>query len=363
MNFLDLNREYELFDWKEAIDSVFLHKKFIDGPEVKELENEIAKLVQTKHAIGVSSGTDALMVSLMGIDKKAPTVLTTPYTFISTVEVPMRLGCKVVLCDIGTDFNIDIDKAKEILDSKEIDVFIPVHLFGLPCSIDDEIIEICRRKGILIIEDAAQSIGSFFNGKPVGSLGDVACFSFFPSKNLGGIGDGGLITTNDSVMNDSFRMIKNHGCSSKYLHEMFGGNFRLDTIQASVLLKKLGILNDLILSRQNTADIYDKYFKDIPEIRTPKKQAGRTYNQYVIRVDSNKRDLIRSSLMNKGVPTAIYYPKSLEDQPIFKDIDFGDKYPQSQISAKENISLPIANLLDIEREIIVNSLIETVKSV
>ncbi len=243
MEFLNLDREYKNINWQKALEPIFHKKDFINGEIVSEFEKEIAKYLETKYAIGVSSGTDALLIAIVALGIKNPIVLTTPYSFVSTVESPMRIGAKIKFCDIDNTFNIDINRVKEIISKNHIDVFIPVHLFGLPCFLDDELIKLCKERGTYIIEDAAQSLGSMINGKKVGTLGDLGCFSFFPSKNLGCAGDGGLISTNSKKLYDKCVMIKNHGSNKKHLYEMQGGNFRLDSIQAALLLQKLPLLD------------------------------------------------------------------------------------------------------------------------
>lgn len=350
MKFLDLNREYEYFNWEEAVRPIFENKSFINGEVVKTFEKQISKYLNVKYAIGISSGTDALMVAMMSLGLKNPVVLTTPYTFIATTEVPMRLGATIRFCDIDDTFNINMQQVKEVIKKDKIDIFIPVHLFGYPCLLDDELIQLCKKRGTYIIEDAAQSLGSSIDSKQTGTIGDLGCFSFFPSKNLGCAGDGGLIVTNSDKLFEKCLMIKNHGSKIKYSHEINGGNFRLDSIQAALLLHKLPYLNKFIDNRIKSAEIYNLFFNSIYDVGIKYSQIGsdenniiHTYNQYVVKVGKN-RDKLKKYLAGQGIPTALYYPKCLSEQPCYKKIDFKCKCEESKKAVKENLALPIAYL-------------------
>lgn len=350
MKFLDLTHEYELIDWNSVLSPVFASQQFINGPQVKELEGAIAKKIGCAYAVGVSSGTSAIELAfLTSADSHTSglTVLTSPYTFIATTEIPYRLGCRIRFCDIGSDFNINIAQAKDILKNEHIDIFMPVHLFGQSCVMDDELLEICRRRGVTIIEDAAQAFGATYHDRQVGTFGDFGCFSFFPSKNLGCAGDGGLVTTNQKSLYEKCLSLRNHGASQKYLHHLHGGNFRLDTLQAALLLAKLPFVDGFIAKRRASAFIYNMFLQDHPEIQPPVENPGclHTYNQYVLRIRNGKRDVVASSLKDLGIPTMLYYPRCLSQQPCYDGMDYGKcSCVESRRAAEENLALPIAHL-------------------
>jgi len=361
MKFLDLDREYNYFDWKKALEPVFEAKSFINGPQVKKFEEAISKqFIGSKHAIGVSSGTDALQVALMALDIKDKVVLTTPYTFIATTEMPIRLGAKIVFCDIDDDFNMDMNQAKEIIRTKKIDVLLLVHLFGLPCLIDDELLALCKKNNVKIVEDCAQALGSsidFSTGKKyVGNIGDIGCFSFFPAKNLGCAGDGGLVSTNSDELAEKCRMIRNHGSKIKYHNEVHGGNFRLDSIQAALMLAKLPFLSDFISIRQKNAEYFNTFLTNRVKVPLSYCNFGHTYCQYVIQVDGDKtdRDDLQIWLKEDKIPTMIYYPMCLSEQECYKKIDFESNCKNSISLTKKNLALPIAFLTESEREQVVN---------
>lgn len=357
MKFIDINREYEDFDWQESLKPVFDDKCFINGSSVKQFEKNISSYLNCKYSVGVSSGTDALTVALMSTEIKNPVVLTTPYTFISTVETVLKIGGKVLFCDITDDFNININRVKEIIENKNIDIFLPVHLFGNACYLDEELLNLCKNKNVRIIEDAAQALGTEMNGKKVGTIGNLGCFSFFPSKNLGGAGDGGLVVTNDENLCNRCLMIRNHGSKIKYIHEIEGGNFRLDTIQAAILNFKLSYLNKFLDSRIKSSRLYNDAFSTIKEIKTPRKLPNilHTYNQYVLQIKEN-RDVLKKYLNNKGIPTALYYPSCLTEQPYLKGKFSGDTCTISKNMARKNIALPIAHLTEEERNFVIKEI-------
>jgi dTDP-4-amino-4,6-dideoxygalactose transaminase len=366
MKFLDLDREYEYFDYKDAVTSVFDKKNFINGEEINIFEKQISFYLGSKYAVAVSSGTDALMVSIMATGIENPVVLTTPYSFISTVEVPLRLNSReIVFCDIKDDFNIDIEKAKEIISKRHIDIFLPVHLFGRPCELDDEILSLCKQKGVIVIEDAAQSIGSKYGDKKVGTIGDMGCFSFFPAKTLGCAGDGGLVCTDSKELYEKMLMIRNHGSVEKYEHKIHGGNFRMDTLQAALLSVKLPHLDAFINNRSSQANSYNLFFMKHQKfnIRYPEQISSLNnktriaYNQYVIRSDN--RDELSNFLRDKGIPTALYYSKSLLEQECIKKDFFTEvDFPNVKKATKMNLALPIAYLTFEESQFIKESIKE-----
>ena len=342
---LDLKAQYAGIrqEMRAAVDKVFESQQFINGPEVKALEEAVAAYSGTRHAVGVASGTDAILCSLMvlGIGP-GDEVITTPFTFFATVGCIWRLGAKPVLVDIRPDtFNIDASAIEKAV-TKRTKAIIPVHLFG-QCADMDAILEIARRHNLHVIEDAAQAIGAVYLGRKAGSMGTMGCLSFFPSKNLGGIGDGGMILVQDADLVAKAAMFRQHGMSPKYYHKYVGGNFRLDSIQAAALLVKLKYLDGWSQKRRENAGLYDELFSNCDAVTTPKVRAGNVsiYNQYVIRVGS-RRDALRTFLAESGIGTEIYYPLSLHEQECFRDLGrrHGD-FPESEKAAAETVALPI----------------------
>jgi dTDP-4-amino-4,6-dideoxygalactose transaminase len=325
-----------------AVEAVFESQQFINGPQVKELEKQIAAYSGCKSGIGVSSGTDAILCALMALDIKAgDEVITTPFTFFATAGCIWRVGAKPVFVDIDLKtYNIDINKIEKAI-TKKTKAIMPVHLFGQVADMDP-IMEIAKRHNLYIIEDAAQSIGASYKGKKAGSIGTVGCFSFFPSKNLGTAGDGGMIVTQDTALGERLEMMRGHGSKPKYFHQVVGGNFRLDTLQAAILLVKLKHLDNWSAGRRSNAAKYDNFLKDIHFIIRPQIEPHNVsiYNQYVIRVP--KRDELRKFLTEKEIGTEIYYPLSLHEQNCFKDLGHkkGD-FPNSETAAAETVALPI----------------------
>ena len=361
---LDLKAQYKTI--KEELDNALIQcaesQYFILGPEVQNLEEKMCEYLGCKHTVGVSSGTDALLVALMAIDlKPGDEVILPTYSFFATAGVVSRLNAKPVFCDVDPiTFNIDLSKIEELI-NKNTKAIIPVHLYG-QCAEMDEISEIAKMNGIKIIGDAAQAIGvQYKDGKSVGALGDIACFSFFPSKNLGCFGDGGLVTTNDDELADKLRILRVHGGKPKYYHKIIGGNFRLDAIQAAVINVKLPYLDSWSEKRRANAELYTKLFKekglaekegliefnDANKVLLPKavyKESGLTnyhiYNQYVIRVE--KRDELREFLKESEIGNEIYYPVPFHLQECFKDLVYkkGD-FPVAEFCADASLALPI----------------------
>lgn len=354
--FLDLKSQYESIkeEVKEAIDEVLDSQRFILGMKVSGLEEKIASLCNCKYAIGVSSGTDALLLSLMAENiKTGDEVITTPYTFFATVGSIYRLGAKPVFVDIDPrSYNIDIDLIEDAITNKT-KAIIPVHLFG-QCAEMTQIIEISKKYNLTVIEDAAQAIGAKYsingNVERAGSMGDYGCFSFFPSKNLGCYGDGGMIVTNNSEKSDKIRMLRSHGSKPKYYHKFVGGNFRLDSIQAAILLVKLKHLANWTSKRQLNANHYNDMFESYGLIKnnyitTPKvtlkgNLLHHIYNQYVLR--AKDRDDLKGYLKSEGINTEVYYPVSLHLQECFFELGYkkGD-FPESEKAAAETLALPI----------------------
>ncbi len=351
---LDLKPQYATIkiEIQEAINRVCDSQYFIMGPEVAALEEELAAYCQTEFALGVSSGTDALLLAMMALDITAgDEVITTPYTFFATAGCVARLGAKAVFVDIDPHtFNIDPAKIEAAI--------IPVHLYG-QCADMDPIMDIAARHSLHVIEDAAQAIGAEYKNRRAGSLGHIGCFSFFPSKNLGAFGDGGAVTTNDPDLAERMRILRVHGGQPKYYHKFVGGNFRLDALQAAVVRVKLKYLDDWTAGRQRNAARYNQLFADDSRLTRPF-EAGdngqyahradptppfagyrHIYNQYVLRV-GNQRDDLRAFLTDQGIGNEIYYPVPLHLQECFAD--WGGQpgeHPVSEQAAAETIALPI----------------------
>jgi len=347
MQFLDLKSQYISIkkEIDEALERVLESSVFIGGEEVMEFEKDLASFCGVKYAIGVNSGTDALLLALKALDiKEGDEVITSPFTFIATAGVIAQCGAKPVFCDIDPNtFNIDVSKIEGAI-TKKTKAILPVHLFGQLADMD-EILRIAKKHTLYVIEDAAQAIGAQYKKGKAGALGDVGCFSFFPSKNLGAYGDGGALTTNNKKLAEKVRLLKNHGSSpkEKYLNVIIGTNSRLDALQAAVLGVKLKHLPKWSEERARKASYYSEHLKEIRNnIVTPIVAADRKhiFHQYTIR--TNLRDKLREYLKEHGIPTMIYYPLPLHLQPAFEY--FGYKkgsLPEAEKAAKEVLSLPI----------------------
>ena len=341
---LDLKAQYATIkdEMTSAIQGVMESQYFINGPEVKELEGMIAEYCQCKAAVGVSSATDALLCSLMSLGiGSGDEVITTPYTFFATAGSIWRSGAKPVFVDIELDtFNIDPTKIDAAI-TKKTKAIMPVHLFGQVAEMDP-ILEIAKKHDLYIIEDAAQGVGATYKGRKAGSMGTTGCFSFFPSKNLGCNGDGGMVATQDEDLADRIVQCRNHGSKPKYYHKWVGGNFRLDTIQAAAIIVKLPHLEDWSAARRANAEKYDQLFADCEQVITPviRDYNVTIYNQYVIRVP--KRNELQVFLKEAGIGSAIYYPLSLHEQECFAPLGYkrGDM-PNSETAADETLAIPI----------------------
>ncbi len=355
--FLDLKRQYRTI--KEEIDSaireVVESGRYIGGDKVSSFEEHIADYIGVKYAIGVSSGTDALLASLMALDVgPGDEVITSPFTFIATAEVVSFLGAKPVFVDIDEkSFNIDPDKIEDKITDKT-KAIVPVHLFGQMADMD-RIMEIARRHGIAVVEDAAQAIGATYKAKMACSIGDIGCLSFFPSKNLGAFGDGGMVCTNDESISRKVRMIREHGSEKKYYHKRIGFNGRLDSIQAAILDVKLHYLDRWAESRINNAEFYNERLSGYVKTPSVTVEGKHVYNQYSVLTD--KRDELVDFLNSRGVPTAVYYPVPLHLQEVFRPYGYkeGD-FPVSERISRSILSLPIfPELYQEEKEYIVET--------
>ncbi len=327
-----------------AIVQVVDSQKFILGDEVKRFEAEIAAYCGTKFAVGCASGSDALMLALMALEiGPGDAVLTTPYTFFATGGAISRVGATPVFVDVEEDtFNIDANQLEDALARHtNIRAIMPVHLFGA-CVDMDAILDIADKRGIPVIEDAAQAIGAEYNGRRAGGLGRMGAFSFFPSKNLGGYGDGGIITTDDAALAERLTALRVHGRTGKYFHQWIGVNSRLDALQAAVLSVKLRYLDEWTAGRQRNADLYRVGLASVPVILpdTTAYQTRHIYNQFSMR--SARRDELQTYLKEHGIGSEVYYPLPLHLQPCYADLGYGKgDFPVSEKLAEESVALPI----------------------
>jgi dTDP-4-amino-4,6-dideoxygalactose transaminase len=328
-----------------AIRAVIDSQHFINGPEVVALEAEVAAYCQARHCIGVSSGSDALLIALMALDvAPGDEVITTPYTFFATAGAIARIGAKPVFVDIDPrTFNLDVSQVEAKVTGKTR-VLLPVHLFG-QCAEMQPLLEVARRHRLAIIEDAAQAIGAEYQGKRAGSLGDIGCYSFFPSKNLGAFGDGGAVVTSNDALAEKLLLLRNHGARPKYYHKIVGGNFRLDTLQAAVLRVKLRYLDRWTALRQQHAAFYEAALSSLPhlhgQVTTPAVvQSRHIFNQYVVRVA--KRDALRDHLKQARVGTEVYYPVPMHLQECFANLGHRvGEFPESERAALTTLALPV----------------------
>ena len=348
---LDLKAEYVEIESqiKKRVDRFFKSGRYILGSEVDEFERNFAKFIGTKYAVGVASGTDAILLPLMahGV-KPGDEIITTPFTFIATATSIVRLGAKPVFVDIEPNtYNLDPDLIKRKITSKTRGIIV-VHLYGNPCQMN-EIRSIAKRHKLFVIEDCAQACGSVYRGKKVGSLSDAGAFSFYPTKTLGAAGDAGIITLNDRSMYEAIRSLRHHGddgCHHAYTHVRVGINSRLDEIQAAVLNVKLKFLPKWNQQRRNRAAYYTQKIKNLrnSSIVPPKEVAGTqaVYHQYVLRIQGGKRDRALGVLRGNGVQSAVYYPSPLHLQPCFSYLRYrkGD-FPVAEQASREVLSLPL----------------------
>jgi dTDP-4-amino-4,6-dideoxygalactose transaminase len=354
----DMTRQYEKLrkEILKNLDAVFTSGRVILGDNVKMLEENVEKFLNTKNAIGVASGSDALLVAIKALGfEKGDYIITTPYTFFATASSITRNGLKPIFVDITEkDYDVDLDKVEDILqnhpEKEKIKGFIPVHLFGKSMDLK-RLKEIKEKYGIKIIEDNAQAIGAreTIDGKEVyaGTVGDVGTISFFPTKNLGGYGDGGMIITDNDELASRIRKLRVHGAAKKYHHDEVGFNSRLDEVQAAILKIKLKDLEKYIEKRIEKAETYAKLFKKYgleakikyPEVKTDK---SHVYHQYVVEFKKGDRDRLKDFLKEKGVGTSIYYPVGLHSQECFKDLGYNEEdFPVTQHATKTTLALPI----------------------
>jgi dTDP-4-amino-4,6-dideoxygalactose transaminase len=364
--FLDLKAQFAAIreEVMDAVTRVMESQLFILGKEVAAFEEEVAALLGAKHAVGCASGTDALILALLaaGIGR-GDEVITTPFSFVATAGAIAWIGAQPVFVDIspGT-FNI-APKLVERAITPRTKAIMPVHLFGLAADMDP-IVELAAARGLAVVEDAAQAIGAKYKNRFVGTIGEFGCFSFFPSKNLGGAGDGGLIATRDAELAEKLRMLRMHGSKQKYHHDVLGTNSRLDALQAAVLRVKLRHLAKWTAGRQGRAARYRELFAATKAAEfvtvpvAPSVEYEHVFNQFTIRV--SRRDELREYLRMKGIPADVYYPIPLHLQPAFKGLGYrGGEFPQSEAASREVISLPVyPELADEKQDVIVAAIAE-----
>ena len=344
-----------------AITRVCDSQRFILGPEVEQLERELATALEVEHAIGVSSGTDAILVALMALGiGPGDEVITSTYSFFATAGCVTRLGATPVFVDILPDtYNLDPDPVRRAVTARTRAI-MPVHLYG-QCADMDPLVAISRDAGVPIIEDACQAIGARYHGRQAGSIGAAGCFSFFPSKNLGAFGDGGLVVTNDVSLAREIRLLRNHGAEPKYFHKRIGGNFRLDALQAAVLRVKLPHLDRWSEARRENATRYKTMFRACgldAHVGLPVEAPGcrHIFNQFIVRIPD--RDRNRKALTEAGVGTEIYYPVPFHLQECFATAGYGrGAFPHAEAAAAETLALPIySELAATQQQAVVDAL-------
>ncbi|HEY8342265.1 MAG TPA: DegT/DnrJ/EryC1/StrS family aminotransferase [Calditerricola sp.] len=340
---LDLRPEIERL-WEDllaAFQNVLRSGQFIMGPNVAEFEKEVAAYLGVKHAVAVNSGTDALVIALRaaGIGP-GDEVITTPFTFFATAEAISQVGARPVFVDIDPEtYNLDPAQIEQAL-TPRTKAILPVHLYGHPAEMEP-ILAIARRHGLRVIEDVAQAFGATYNGKKVGTLGDAGCFSFFPSKNLGAYGDGGLIATDSDELAEMARMLRVHGARRKYENELVGYNSRLDELQAAILRVKLPHIDEWNAGRRRVAKRYSEALRDLPGVTVPSERPGafHVYHQYTIRISQNRRDAVQQRLREQGIATMVYYPIPVHRLPVYRLPE--GTCPHAEQAAAEVLSLPI----------------------
>ena len=361
--FLDLKAQHASIadEISAAVNQVLANQELILGPEVRLFEDEVAALIGTKYCISCASGSDALLLALMALAlKPGDEVITTPFTFVATAGSIARTGATPVFVDIDPHtFNIAADQLASSM-TKRTRAIMPVHLFGLPAAMAP-IMEIANSHDVAVVEDSAQAIGARYCGRCVGTIGDIGCFSFFPSKNLGGAGDGGMLCTDDRLLADRTKILRVHGSREKYHYEHLGINSRLDTLQAAILRVKLKHLEDWSAARARNAARYAALFtvsglSDFIELQGTPSESSHVYNQFVIR--ARDRDRLRQHLASSGIPTEIYYPVPLHLQPAFAYLGYKiSDLPESERACKEVLALPIfPEIKDEQMEEVVHSI-------
>jgi dTDP-4-amino-4,6-dideoxygalactose transaminase len=362
LQFLDLGLQFKQIrdEVMQAVTNVLETQRFVLGPEVEQLEAEISDYLGCRFAVACASGTDALILALMAAEVRAgDEVITSPFTFVATASAIVRAGATPVFAEIDPkSYNLDPESVARAITSRTRAV-VPVHLFGLPAEMEP-LMDVAERCGITVIEDAAQAIGAAYQGRKVGTIGAMGCFSFFPSKNLGGAGDGGIITTNDPKHADRLRLLRVHGSRYKYQYEILGTNSRLDALQAAILRVKLRHLDDWTEQRRRNAERYRRLFAGSSAangmvLPTEPNGMRHVYNQFTVRCA--ERDLLREYLHHEGVPTEIYYPYPLHLQPAFAFLGYEEgRLPHAETAAREVVSFPnYPELTEDQQQRIVNA--------
>jgi dTDP-4-amino-4,6-dideoxygalactose transaminase len=362
LQFLDLGLQFKQIrnEVMQAVTNVLETQRFVLGPEVDHLEAEVSDYLGCRFTVTCASGTDALMLALMAAGVgNGDEVITTPFTFVATASAIVRAGATPVFADIDANsYNVAPESIAQVVTSRTRAI-VPVHLFGLPAEMEP-IMDLAERHGITVIEDAAQAIGATHRGRKAGTIGAMGCFSFFPSKNLGGAGDGGVVATNNPIHADRLRLLRVHGSRQKYQYEILGTNSRLDALQAAILRVKLRHLNDWTEQRRRNAERYRKLFADsraANNLVLPTEPNGtrHVYNQFTVRCA--ERDHLREHLHREGIPTEIYYPYPLHLQPAFAYLGYKEAtLPHAEAAAREVLSLPnYPELTEHQQQMIVNA--------
>ena len=362
---LDLKRQYNQIgkEIEREVTEVLRSGYYILGPHNKALETELAEYVGIKHAVALNSGTDALHLALRALDIGAgDEVITVAFTFVATTEAIGIVGAKPVFVDIDSDtFNLDVNKLENAITPKT-KAIIPVHLYGQPCDMK-VIMDVAKRHNLFVIEDCCQAIGAKIDGKMVGSIGDVGCFSFFPTKNLGAMGDGGLLTTNSQLINDRVIALRNHGGAIRYYHDEIGVNSRLDEVQAAILRVKFKHINEWNKKRRENAYRYNELFANCADIQTPKELDNTecVYHQYTVKIPN--RDEVHKMLQDVGIGAMLYYPVPLHLQKVHEYLGVGEgSLPITEENTKLVISLPMfPELTKEEQKTVAETLINCVE--
>jgi len=340
---LDLSGPVEAL-WPEllgAVQKVLRSTHYILGPEVHAFEEEVARFLGVKHAVSCHSGTDALVIALraLGIGP-GDEVITTPFTFFATAEAISNVGARPVFVDIcPTTLNLDPNRIDAAVTSRTRAI-IPVHLFGNPCEMA-AILAVASRHGLKVVEDAAQSFGARFHGRPVGTLGHMGCFSFFPTKNLSGCGDGGMVATDDPLLAEAARMLRVHGSRRKYHNEVVGYNSRLDELQAAILRVKLPHVEEWNAGRVLAAERYEDFLEGDDRVLLPEISEGHVFNQYTVRLPGNGRDRVQTRLAQEGIDTMVYYPVPCHRLKVYEQSHREVSCPEAEMACAEVLSLPL----------------------
>lgn len=343
VSLLDLTAQYEDIkpEIKQAVDNVLESGNYIMGPFVKSFEQAMAEYCGTKYAIGVANGTDALLLTLDALGVGAgDEVITTPFTFFASAEVISQLGATPVFVDIDPDtYNMDPAKLEAAITPKT-KAIMPVHIFGQPVDMD-EILEIANKHNVFVVEDACQAIGSRYKGKRIGSLGTAGCFSFFPTKNLGGYGDGGIVVTNDEELARKIQILRVHGSNPKYYHSVIGYNSRLDALQAAMLQVKLKYIDQWNQQRRDKAAIYNEALKDL-SITLPYVKENREAVFHLYIIQTKYRDELMAHLKEHGIASGVYYPVPLHKQEVYSDLEYKDgSLAESEKASLGTMALPL----------------------